>query len=691
MSSEVKPVVKGIALDAMDAYLNPQSPLWHVFETASDMMGLVRVEPGPEFRVAAVNPAYLRAIQAVGFGIKAEDLVGRTLAEVVHYFASETYGSTEWLQRFRSVVEQGSTLEYEVTLTAQSGKHSLQSTLTPIRDTEGRCQYVLYSSRNTTDSVRVLGMLHQSEEKFSRAFQSTPAPMSIARLSDGRFLDVNEACCKLWGYSREEFLGRDARQMQLWHNPADREQFFKMFRGTGSVRDFEIVIRTRRDARRTVLFSAERVEVGGEQCMVASIYDISATREAERVQQQAEHQLRQTQKLEALGTLAGGIAHDFNNILTTIVAVTDLVEMDVHAPDMIAGHVNELRVSCRRAQALVRQILTFGRRHEQERKALDLRDIVADSLNLLCRALPSSVNIECEVHDGLVLVNADPNQIQQIMMNLGTNAAHAMRLKAGVLKVSVERTYVSDAQSMTVSSVEPGWYARIMVEDSGEGMDEATVAHLFEPFFTTKKLGEGTGLGLAVVHGIVREHDGALEVASRRGDGTRISVYLPLFEGASNEAKESSYSVTPGARGERVLFVDDEKAVGQACSNLLKRAGYNVTVFDSPVNALDHFSNASGDFDLVITDLAMPQMNGDQFAQAVLALRPDIPILMITGYSAGLTRQNVRGLGAFDLLQKPITRQSLTTAVRRALDSANNPHVEEASIGPSSSTRFSVP
>jgi PAS domain S-box-containing protein len=506
------------------------------------------------------------------------------------------------------------------------------------------------------------------EDRVGKLRGQTGSPMSISRLRDGQFLDVNEACCRLWGYSREEFLGHDASQLRLWYNPADREQFFKMFRSTGSVRDFEIVIRTRRDAQRTVLFSAERVEVGGEHCMVASIYDITATREAERIQQQVELQLRQTQKLEALGTLAGGIAHDFNNILTTIVAATELVELDSEYPDMIGGHISEIRVACSRAQALVRQILTFGRRHEHERKTFDMRDVVTDSLDLLRRALPSSVDIQCHVDQSPVLVNADPNQIQQILMNLGTNAAHAMRSRAGALTVSVDKTFVNEAQVLTVSSLEPGWYARIVVEDRGEGMDETTVARLFEPFFTTKKVGEGTGLGLAVVHGIIREHDGALDVLSRRGDGTRMSVYLPLYEGQFREDKEPKSSITPGARGERVLFVDDEKAVGRACGNLLMRAGYKVSIFDSPVDALKHFSEACGDFDLVITDLAMPHMNGDQFAQAVLALRPDIPILMITGYGAGLTRQNVRSLGAFDLLQKPITRQSLTAAVRRALD-----------------------
>ena len=497
--------------------------------------------------------------------------------------------------------------------------------------------------------------------------------MSISRLSDGQFLDVNEACCKLWGYTREEFLGRDAAQLQLWYRPADREQFFKMFLATGSVRDFEIVIRTRRDAQRIVLFSAERVEVGKEQCMVASIYDVSVTREAERIQRQVEGQLRQAQKIEALGTLAGGIAHDFNNILTAMFAVTDLVEIDIESPDLIREHVNELRIASNRAQLQVRQILTFSRRHEPERQTFDVRGVVKDALNMLRRGLPSSLEIVLQVPDDPVLVHADPNQIHQILMNLGTNAAHAMRSTLGTMTITVDKVFADDARIMSVSSLEPGWYARFVVEDKGEGMDEQTVARLFEPFFTTKKPGEGTGLGLAVVHGIIREHDGALDVASRCQEGTRISIYLPLNGGQAGGDTESKSCSIPCGHGERILFVDDEQAVGQACGSLLTRDGYQVAVFNSPVDALARFSGSPSEFDLVITDLTMPRMNGEQFAQAVLALRPNIPLLIITGYSASLTRQSVRSLGAFDLLQKPITRQSLTTAVRRALDSIGQP------------------
>ncbi len=282
--------------------------------------------------------------------------------------------------------------------------------------------------------------------------------------------------------------------------------------------------------------------------------------------------------------------------------------------------------------------------------------------------LPASLEIESRIDEAPVLVYADPNQIHQVLMNLGTNAAYAMRSMPGAMTVTVDRVGTKVAKVMTVSRIEPGVHARIVVEDRGEGIDEGILTRLFEPFFTTKQNGEGSGLGLAVVHGIVRDHHGALDVSSRRGEGTRVSVYLPLHEGSATESVEPAAGAEVHGRGERVLFVDDEEAIGNVCGSLLSRGGYQVAVFKSPVEALARFSCAPDDFDIVITDLAMPRMSGEKLAQEVLALRPDIPVLMITGNSAGLTRQRLRDLGVSDLLQKPMTRQALTTAVRRALD-----------------------
>lgn len=638
---------------------------------ASDAMALVRVEPGRVFRFVAVNQPYLRMIRGHRVDVSVRDIVDHTLVEVATCCNLSAADVEEIRKRYERVIDGGVAFEQEVVFPAPGGRRRGHVRLAPVLDGEGCCQYIVCSTSESMDRLRALMMLDQSEEKFARAFRSTPAPMSISRLSDGRFIDVNDACCKLWGYARDEFIGHTASQMNLWHDPADRQRFFEKFHASGSVRDLEIIIRTRQDAHRIVLFSAERVEVAGEPCMVASIHDVTATREAERVQRQVETQLRQAQKLEALGTLAGGIAHDFNNILTVIVAVTELVGMDCESPNRIRGHVAELTAASDRARALVGQILTFSRHRDQERNAVDLRDIVVDAFHLLLRGLPPNLSIETRVDDHPVVVRADANQLHQVLMNLGTNAAHAMRSRTGPLTVTVDKLQIEEPRTLTVSRLEPGWYARIVVEDEGEGMDEKTIAHAFEPFYTTKMPGEGTGLGLAVVHGIVREHNGGLDIVSSRGEGTRVSVYLPLHEGTTDARTTPERAAATEGQGQHVLFVDDERAVGMVCASLLTRNGYKVTVFQSPVDALARFSQRPEEFDLVVTDLSMPFMTGDQLVRALLALRPTIPVLMITGFSAGLTRHKVREMGVVDLLQKPIAGQTLMEAVRRALSAAS--------------------
>jgi two-component system cell cycle sensor histidine kinase/response regulator CckA len=539
-------------------------------------------------------------------------------------------------------------------------------------DAEGRCRYPLLSGRDVTDGARALRLLNESEAKFARSFQSSPAAMSITRLRDGRFLDVNDACCRLWGYTREEFIGKTAVELRLWQRPADRDEFFRLFGATGSVRDLEILVRTRYDERRTVLFSAERAEAAGEPCMVAGIRDETSKREAERVQREMEAQLRQAQKLEALGTLAGGIAHDFNNILSAIIGVTDLVEMDAQFPDAIRGHVGELRGASDRARTLVHQILSFSRR-EPERRVFDVRGVIDDAVRLLHRGVPPSLVIETRLPAKPVMVNADPNQIHQVLMNLGTNAAHAMRSSSGTIDIALDQLTTDAGLLTTVPMLGPGSYARITVADTGKGMDEETARRIFEPFFTTKQPGEGTGLGLAVVHGILSEHAGALGVDSQLSKGTRMVVHLPLHDGREGKAAEVSRPSTLCGHGERVMVVDDETSVGRTYATLLSRIGYDVTVFDNAPDALARFAEAPDRFDLVLTDVAMPNMTGTELARAILERRPGMPILLCTGYAAGLSREDASYQDIRDVLQKPVTLDALAEAVVRALAGASGP------------------
>jgi signal transduction histidine kinase/ActR/RegA family two-component response regulator len=391
--------------------------------------------------------------------------------------------------------------------------------------------------------------------------------------------------------------------------------------------------------------------------------------EAERTRAELEAQLRQAQKLEALGTLAGGIAHDFNNILGAMVAFIELIRIDVNDRMTVLEHVDELKIASRRAQDLVQRIMTFSRTQKPSRSVTKIELSAREALGFLRSSLPSTVVIESSFDDAAPLVLADPAQLHQVVMSLGTNSAHAMRERGGVLSLRVEPFVVDAELARRRPELRPGRYARIAVQDSGQGMDEATLKRIFEPFFTTKKQGEGTGLGLAVVHGIVHDHDGAISVQSRVGAGTSVEVLLPEHMGAQPPAQ-----VTPGAlprgQGERVLVVDDEVALCVSLAQLLTRLGYRVESKSRPEEALELFRLAPSEFALVLTDLTMPGMTGLELARELLAIEPSARVVLMSGFSGTWTRASVRALGLVDMLVKPLSAAALAEGLARAIAEA---------------------
>jgi signal transduction histidine kinase/CheY-like chemotaxis protein len=387
---------------------------------------------------------------------------------------------------------------------------------------------------------------------------------------------------------------------------------------------------------------------------------------------QLERQLRQSQRMEAIGTLAGGIAHDFNNTLASIITCSEMAIEETSPGEPIQELLDVILRSGLRGKNLVKQILTFSRQGEQERQEVNVELVVGECLKLLRTSLPASIEIRLNLDGNLGLILADPTQIHQIVMNLCTNAVHAMhRQGRGVMDIRLENVYFDDCDAVRFCDLPPGHYLRLRVQDSGHGMDEATMERIFDPFFTTKCQTEGTGLGLSVIHGIVRSHGGAISVESKPGQGALFTVLLPCITSAiTPESGEKRHSVPIGS--ESILLVDDEEDVVFSAQLMLRHLGYHVVVCTDPCHAIQRFSDRSESFDLVITDQTMPNMNGTELARELTRIRPGIPVILCTGYDPALSgATNDRGEPAEfirEVLIKPLERNEMAGIIRRVLD-----------------------
>ncbi|MBU4054644.1 MAG: response regulator, partial [Proteobacteria bacterium] len=364
----------------------------------------------------------------------------------------------------------------------------------------------------------------------------------------------------------------------------------------------------------------------------------------------------------------GGIAHDFNNILGAIIGYSELLEffrkMD---EEEIESHLSKILEAAYRAKDLVKRILMFSRQSEPEQKPLLIVPVVMETLKLLRASLPSTIEISKQVETIKEAIYGDATQIHQILMNLCTNAGHAMREKGGVLDVEVAREEIGDHQTDLLVNLAPGPYIKILVRDTGHGMPPEILDRIFEPYFTTKLKGEGTGLGLSVVHGIVRSHNGDITVKSEPGKGTVFTVYFPVIQNFRANIKRTVPKIIPGGT-ERILFVDDEKTLVKLGSEMFKYLGYQVTATTSSLEALNLFHANPHDFDLVITDQTMPTLPGVELAKAILLIRPEMPIILCTGFSEAITEENAKSLGIKAFVMKPLVLHEIAGTVRSVLD-----------------------
>lgn len=514
----------------------------------------------------------------------------------------------------------------------------------------------------------------ESEARYRLLIEN--APDAIVTLdAEGRFSSINPFCEILTGWKREEWLGRAF--MPLVHSedlPHAKSNFSEVLRGQKTPMMELRVMNKIGEFIWMEFILAPQMHHDKVASVLAIGRDISARHKAARAQEALELQLRRAQKMEAIGRLAGGIAHDFNNFLTIIMANCGLARMDVIASHPVAERLEQINRASLRAAALVQQILTFSSNREQERNVINLKLALKEVTTMLRSTLPRSIEVRTQFDSNCPSVLADAGQMQQIILNLATNASHAMREEGGVLDISLNAIQVDEPLAMRNPELRPGSYVRLTVSDSGHGMDAVTQERIFEPFFTTKPQGEGSGLGLSVVHGIVKSHEGAISVYSEVGRGTSFNIYFPAAIGSESSNTERLTRNYPRGQGEHVLFVDDEPSLIECGQRMLERLGYRVTTANNGSAALELIRSGAQKFDCVITDFTMPELSGTALARECRTLIPNTPIILMSGYCGVLTAEALRSQGIHELILKPFTPHAIAEALRRVLTEKSDDH-----------------
>jgi PAS domain S-box-containing protein len=501
--------------------------------------------------------------------------------------------------------------------------------------------------------------LETSRDRYSALYDFAPVGyLTLDRA--GMILEANLTAARLLGIARRELLHQRLTDFIV---PADQDTFYHHRQQTVAThmpQACELAMQ-RQDGTAFFVRLESLVELekaGGSLRWGIALSDVTAQRHLEA-------QLREAQKMEAIGTLAGGIAHDFNNILQIIIGFTGLVQGMVAQASPAWQPLQHVLTAGQRAKELVQQMLDFSRHHAPQRQPLQLHLLLHETLQLLRAALPSTIDLRAFLNTTSGTVLANPAQLQQVLMNLASNADYAMRTTGGVLEVHLDEVDITPHGAVASPPLPPGPYLRLTIRDTGVGMTPEVMARIFEPFFTTKGTGQGTGLGLAVVYGIISRHGGTITVASIPKQGTTFTIYLPRVAEAPPVRDRLAEPLPTGT--ERLLFVDDEEALSTLARETLIRLGYDVTVSTSSLDALAAFCATPQGFDLVITDQTMPAMTGETLVRELWRIRPDIPIILCTGYSPLIDAERAAVLGIDAFLPKPVESATLAHTIRQVM------------------------
>jgi len=552
-----------------------------------------------------------------------------------------------------------------VTVDKMRGYEELEAELRDARARLDEAEETLRAIRNNeVDALVVEGdrgvqvFTLQGAEQPYRTLMETMAEGALTMATDGTILYCNRQLATMLGAPLNRIIGRSLREIVTSKDWQALQGVLDACGASGCRGEYRLITSGGREITTSV--SACPIQLQGVECLCLVISDLTEQRSFEQ-------QLRRAQKLEALGTLAGGIAHDFNNVLAGIIGFAEMVLEDTSPDRPEHRRLTMVLKAAHRGRDLVKQILLFSRRGEQDRKPLALVEVVEDTLKLLGPAFPSTIEILWKGTADDCRILADAAQMHQVVANLCTNAVHAMRETGGILQIVASRAIVAEGTPPPLPEMAPGEYVVLEVSDSGCGMDPETMEQMFDPFFTTKGEGEGTGLGLSVSHGIVKGHGGYIAVESEPGIGSRFLVYLPGFAEGADIQVESASSSPLGGR-ERILIVDDEDILVELNRQRLSGLGYDVTATTSSLDALQMFGRAQDSFDLVITDETMPHMTGMDLAAELLKAKPGIPIILCTGHSDKVSPERAWEAGIQKLLMKPFDKRELAEAVRQLLD-----------------------
>jgi len=645
---------------AEEALRESEEKLREIFENVNEMIGTLNAD-------GTIRDAN-KKIEDI-FGFKPEEVIGKQFTEIPLYHPDHL----ENIMQMHLEAVSG-TLRRIVDFVAlrKDGTEIHVEANTSVIKEDGKIKYILVVVRDITERKRADEALKESERSLKKAQHLAHLGSWELNLKDNT-VEFSDEMNRIFGNEGKNRFKLETALEAL--PPGDREKVnhsLSEFLFEENIEQPPQRFRFRRKDGEMRWGIASLPEIkrygrnGIPEIIIGTIQDITDQRRAEEEKEKLEIQLQQSRKREAIGTLAGGIAHEFNNILGIIVGNTELAMDGVPEWNTARYNLDEIRTACLRARDVVKQILAFSRQTKKELKPVSINRIIDESLKLLRSSIPTFIEIRKNIRNENDIVNADPTQINQIVFNLCTNAAFAMREEGGILEIDIENVTLDKKTSKQYHDLSPGLYVKLTVSDTGCGIEQKIIERIFDPYFTTKQVDEGSGMGLAVVHGIVRSHGGDIRVHSKPSLGATFEVLLPVIEADFTHEVEPREPLIRGS--ERILFVDDEESLVYTAKHTLGALGYDVVTEKDPINALETFEEQPYAFDIVITDMTMPNMTGDRFAKKIMEIRSDIPIVLCTGYSERMSSEQAEEMGIKAFLMKPTLIRELAKTIRKLLD-----------------------